>query len=91
MKTFISAIALTLAVPAFAQSAPAADPHASPAQHQGMDHRQHKQGEHDCKACCEKMKGKDGKMECTDKKDGSQAAAPTQSSDAHADHAGHAQ
>jgi hypothetical protein len=38
MKTLIGAIALTLAVPAFAQAAPAADPHA---QHKGMDHSQH--------------------------------------------------
>jgi hypothetical protein len=87
MKTIISAIALTFAVPAYAQTAPAADPHAGHAQHQGMDHGQHKQGEHDCRACCEKMKGKDGKMECMDKKDGGQAAAPAQSGDAHAGHA----
>lgn len=38
MKTIIGALALTLAVPAFAQSAPATDPHAS---HKGMDHSQH--------------------------------------------------
>ncbi len=61
MKMLIGAIALTLAVPAFAQTAPAADPHA---QHKGMDHSQHKDGKHDCKECCEKMKGKDGKMDC---------------------------
>ena len=84
MKTIIGAIALTFAVPAFAQTAPATDPHA---QHQGMDHSQHQQGKHDCKECCEKMKGKDGKMECMDKKDGGQAAAPAQSGDAHAGHA----
>ena len=40
MKTIITgAIALLLAAPAFAQAtAPAADPHAGHAQHQGMDH-----------------------------------------------------
>ena len=57
MKTIIGAIALTIAVPAFAQTAPAADPHAA-MRMQGMDHSQHKQGKHDCKECCEKMKGK---------------------------------
>ena len=64
MKTLLGAIALTFAVPALAQTAPAADPHA---QHKGMDHSQHQQGKHDCKECCEKMKDKDGKMECMDK------------------------
>ena len=72
MKTLFGALALTLAVPAFAQSAPAADPHA---QHQGMDHSQHQAAQHDCKECCEKMKGKDGKMECMDKKGEAKPAA----------------
>ena len=81
MKTLISAIALTLAVPAFAQTAPATDPHA---QHKGMDHGQ---GKHDCKECCEKMKGKDGKMECMDKK-AEAKPAPTDAS-AHQGHTGH--
>jgi hypothetical protein len=81
MKTLISAIALTFAVPALAQTAPVADPHA---QHQGMDHSQHAQGKHDCKECCEKMKGKDGKMECMDKKGEAASAAP---SSEHQDHA----
>ena len=72
MKTLIGAFALTLAVPAFAQSTPAADPHA---QHQGMDRSQHQQGKHDCKECCEKMKGKDGKMDCMDKKSEAEPAS----------------
>jgi hypothetical protein len=84
MKTLISAIALTLAVPAFAQTAPAADPHA---QHKGMDHSQHQQGKHDCKECCEKMKGKDGKMECMDKK--AEAKPASAEANAHQGHAGH--
>ena len=84
MKTLISAIALTLAVPAFAQTAPAADPHA---QHLGMDHSQHSQGEHDCKECCEKMKGKDGKMECMDKK--SEAKPASTDASAHQGHTSH--
>ncbi len=35
MKTFIGAIALIIAAPVAAQTAPAADPHAGHAQHQG--------------------------------------------------------
>ena len=84
MKMIIGALALALAVPAFAQAAPATDPHA---QHRGMDHSQHQQGKHDCKKCCEEMKGKGGKMECMDKK----AEAKPASGDAstHQGHAGH--
>ena len=78
MKTIFGAIALMLAAPAFAQAAPAADPHA---QHKGVDHDQ--QGKHDCKQCCEKMKGKDGKMECMEKKEGDKPA------DSHAGHQRH--
>ena len=70
MKTFFGAIALIIAAPVAAQTAPAADPHAGHANHQTMDRSQHQkqQAKHDCKECCEKMKGKDGKMECMDKK-----------------------
>lgn len=86
MKTLLGAFALIIAAPVAAQTAPAANPHAGHAQHQGMDHSQHQQGKHDCKECCEKMKGKDGKMECMEK-DGdaksSASAAPR--------HEGHAQ
>lgn len=71
MKTIIGAIALTLAVPAFAQ---AAAPQADHSQHQSMDHSQHKAG-HDCKECCEKMKQKGGKMDCMDKKGEAKPAA----------------
>ena len=84
MKTLIGAIALTLAVPAFAQTAPAADPHA---QHKGMDHSQHGEGKHDCKECCEKMKGKEGKMECMDKK--ADAKPASADAGAHQGHTGH--
>ena len=85
MKTFLGAIALTFAVPAFAQTAPAAtDPHA---QHKGMDHGKTDKGKHDCKECCEKMKGKDGKMECMEKK--GEAKPAVADSGAHHDHAGH--
>jgi hypothetical protein len=86
MKTFIGAIALIIAAPVAAQTAPAADPHAGHAQHQGMNHSQHSQGKHDCKECCEKMKGKDGKMECMDKK---AEANPVAAASEHA-HEGHA-
>ena len=93
MKTLIGAIALTLAVPVFAQAAPAADPHAGHisqqamdhSQHKGMDHSQHADGKHDCKKCCEKMKGKDGKMDCMEKKDAASSAVPSAS-----EHQGHA-
>ena len=85
MKTILGAIALTLAVPAFAQTAPAADPHA---QHKGMDHSQHGQTKHDCKECCEKMKGKDGKMECMAKK--GEAKPASADAGAHQGHDGHA-
>ena len=47
----------------------------------------HSQGKHDCKECCEKMKGKDGKMECMDKK-GEAKPASTDAS-AHQGHTGH--
>ena len=85
MKTFIGAIALIIAAPVAAQTAPSAQmDHSQMGQ---MDHSQHSQGKHDCKECCEKMKGKDGKMECMDKK----AAAKTASADASAQaHEGHA-
>lgn len=78
MKTIFGAIALTLAVPAFAQTAPAADPHA---RHQGMDHSQHGPTKHDCKECCEKMKGTDKKAE---------AKPASAGAGAHHGHGGHA-
>lgn len=77
MKTFIGAIALIIAAPVAAQTAPSAQ----------MDHSQHMQGKHDCKECCEKMKGKDGKMECMDKKADAKTAAPDASAQAHEGHA----
>jgi hypothetical protein len=61
MKTLFGAIALILAAPIAAQSAPAADPHA--AHKQGDSHHKHgeKQGMDCCKmACCEKMKQQAG-------------------------------
>jgi hypothetical protein len=62
MKTFIAAIALTIALPA-AANAQGADPHA---QHKGMDHgKEHKD-------CC-KHKSADGSaMDCCKEKDGKQ-------------------
>ena len=77
MKTFIGAIALIIAAPVAAQTAPSSQ----------MDHSQHSQGKHDCKECCEKMKGKDGKMECMDKKADAKTAAPDASAQAHEGHA----
>jgi hypothetical protein len=74
MKTFIAAIALTIAFPAAAQQSAQHQQHA---QHQGMDHSQHKAMDHgkdgkDAKGCCDmkccdeaKKAGK--KMKCCDK------------------------
>ena len=76
MKMLIGAVALALAVPAVAQTAPATDPHAG--------HAEPGKAKHDCKECCEKMKGKDGKMECMDKEG---EAKPAESG--HAAHQGH--
>ena len=73
MKTLIGAIALTLAAPAFAQATPPADPHA---EHDGK-------GKHDCKECCEKMKGKDGGMECM-KDEAGKAKSDSQGHQGHA-------
>jgi Spy/CpxP family protein refolding chaperone len=86
MKTIIGALALILAAPVAAQTASANDPHAGHAQHQKMDHSQHQQGKHDCKECCEKMKGKDGKMECMEKQGEAKSpasAGPQQGGHAH--------
>jgi hypothetical protein len=85
MKMILGAFALVIAAPVAGQSTQAADPHAGHhAQHQGMDHGQHSPGMHDCKECCEKMKGKGGKMECKDKTAEAKPAATEQ------DHGGHA-
>lgn len=80
MKTIIAAMALTLAVPAAAQTAPAADPHAA-----------HKQGEaeHDCKACCEKMKKQGGKMDGMGKAGGANATQGHDQGAAKDAHQGH--
>ena len=84
MKIILSALALVIAAPAMGQTIPAADPDAGHhAQHQGMDHSKHLKGQHDCKKCCEEMEGKDGKMECKDKK---AEAKPAESGH---DHGGH--
>jgi hypothetical protein len=90
MKTFIGAIALIIAAPVAAQTAPSAQMDHSKMDHSQMgqiDHSQHSQGKHDCKECCEKMKGKDGKMECMDKKADAKTAAPDASAQAHEGHA----
>ncbi len=61
MKTFLAALALTIAMPAAAPAQSSQGNHAAHAQHQGMDHGK----EH--KACCE-HKGSDGKpMKCCEK------------------------
>ena len=89
MKTLIGALALIIAAPVAAQTAtpPVAPSATGQMDHSKMDHGQHMQGKHDCKECCEKMKGKDGKMECMDKK---ADAKPASSADADGGHEGHA-
>ena len=79
MKTLIGAIALVLAVPAVAQTAPATDPHAG--------HAEQGKAKHDCKECCEKMKGKDGKMACMAKNVDAKPALTD--SKTHEGHSGH--
>lgn len=58
MKILLGALALTLAVPAAAQSAPAADPHAD---HKGMDHSKMDHSKMD------QSKVDGGKMDCCKK------------------------
>ena len=62
MKILLGAIALTLAAPVAAQTAPATDPHAGHAQHQPSGApAEHKM---DCD-CCDKAK--EGGKDCCDK------------------------
>ena len=86
MKMMIGAFALALAAPALAQTAPAGT-HENHARHQGTDHSQHGTAKHDCKECCEKMKGKDGKMECMEPKGESKTAPAAGQDQGHSDHA----
>ncbi len=80
MKIFLTAIAMTIAVPAAAQTANPAAGHAQHADHGKMDHSKmdhSKQGSgHEgdkgcCDGmkmdCCDKPKGTAGKMDCCDK------------------------
>ena len=92
MKTVIGALALILAVPAAAQTAPATDPHAGHAQHQQQgqaDHTQHGQMDHakmmvECKKAMAEGKCKDH-CEAMMKQHG--AAAPAAKAHQHAGHA----
>ena len=86
MKMFLGAIALLVAVPAYAQTAPVADPHSG--HNMPADHHQDSMN-HDCKACCEKMKKADGTMDCMDDKKPATAANPATPD--HGAHAGHGQ
>ena len=75
MKILVTAMALVLASPAVAQTAPAAQPHqdhqqmqmpmnhADQAQHQGMQHGTAQQGHAQNDGCCEDRNG-DGRMDC---------------------------
>ena len=79
MKIIFGAIALVIAAPVAAQTA---DPHAGHAQHQGMDHSQHKQAKEDCKL----VKQKDGKTVCEKKVEAKKTAPASE----HEGHGGHA-
>ena len=77
MKIFLTAIAMTFAGPAAAQTAnPAANPHAGHAQHADhgkmdhskMDHGKHGEGH---KGCCDHKMADGRKMDCCDKAKGS--------------------
>jgi Spy/CpxP family protein refolding chaperone len=83
MKMIFGALALALAVPAAAQTAPATDPHAGHHQQMEMDHSKHQQGMHDGMDCCEKMKQSGGKMECMDKEGEAKQAAPASEHEGH--------
>ncbi len=95
MKTVFGALALLLAVPAAAQTAPATDPHAGHAQHQQQGHAghaQHGQMDHakmmaDCKKAMAEGKCKEH-CQAMMKQQGT--AVPAAKPDAHAGHAGHA-
>lgn len=69
MKTLIGAIALTFAVPALAQTAPAADPHAGHAQHQAagqkgaQQHQDHAKQMAEMHKHCQEMMKHHGKMD----------------------------
>ena len=85
MKTLLGTLSLFLAVPAIAQTAPAADPHAG-----------HKMpAQQDEKDCCAKMKA-EGKECCCKDKAGKvhdmeqHQSGHDQGHDGHAGHAGHA-
>jgi hypothetical protein len=63
MKTIIASLALLLAAPAAAQTAPVADPHAGHAQHQQQGQHEHGKMDHSAHMnCC-----KDGKQDCCEK------------------------
>ena len=95
MKTVLGAIALILAVPAAAQTAPATDPHAGHAQHQ-QHQGEGKQGapaQHDhakmMDECMKAMAEGKCKEHCQAmmKQHGTAAATPAAKADGHAGHA----
>lgn len=79
MKTFLTAIALTIAIPAYAQ---APDPHAghdttkhSKADHKNMDCCEDKDADGSMKDCCEQAMKGGKKMACCENHDASSDAA----------------
>jgi hypothetical protein len=82
MKTLIAAIALTIAVPAFAQTA---DPHAA---HKAAGHERHEGHKMDC---CKDADG-NGKMDCCESTDGKDNPCCDEAAEAaagHDQHSGH--
>ena len=91
MKIFIGALALILAVPAAAQTAPAADPHAGHAQHQqnqqgGQQGHDHARMMDECKKAMADGKCKEH-CQAMMKPHGAVPAAPAAKADGHAGHA----
>ena len=77
MKIFVTAIALVIAAPAAAQTAPAQQPHQGHGQHQqqGQGHGQHQPGQHqpgqqgghqEHRGCCAD-RNNDGRMDCCER------------------------
>ena len=89
MKTFIGALALVLAVPAAAQTAPSTDPHAGHAQHQqggGKQGHDHARMMDECKKAMAEGKCKEH-CEAMMKQHGAASAAPAKAPAAEAQHA----
>lgn len=92
IKMLLTTIALTVAVPAFAQTAaPAPMDHSKMNQSSPATHAEHSASKdataHGAKMdCCEKMKAEGKKMDCCEKMDGCDKHDGKGAADAHAGH-----